>query len=399
VTAHSTRPSRPKKPRTDFPLFPHANGYWAKKVRQKLHYFGKWADDPKGEAAGLLWAEQKDDLFAGRVPRSKRDELTVAELANRFLASKEALVETGELKQRTWKDYFIVCERVLKVFGRSRVVSDLSADDFAKLRVSFAKTHGPYALSGDITRARSLFKWGFDEALIATPIRFGQSFNKPSRKTLRLTKAAGGARMFERAEVLAVLKGKTLKDKSKAKGATQPMKTMILLAINGGLGNSDVASLPISAIDLKGGWIDYPRPKTGIPRRIPLWPETKKALTEVLKSRPKPRDIENADRLFLTVKGNTWERTEVNGDPISKEFTKLLKRLELHQPGLSFYSLRRTFRTIASEACDEPAADAIMGHAPGSDDMAAVYRQRVDDDRLQAVVKHVRKWLFAKGGA
>ena len=35
-----------------------------------------------------------------------------------------------------------------------------------------------------------------------------------------------------------------------------------------------------------------------------------------------------------------------------------------------------------------------MGHAAGSGDMSAIYRQSVDDDRLQAVVAHVRNWLF-----
>ena len=42
---------KPAKPHPDFPLFAHAAGVWAKKVKQRLHYFGPWADPEGAEAA------------------------------------------------------------------------------------------------------------------------------------------------------------------------------------------------------------------------------------------------------------------------------------------------------------------------------------------------------------
>jgi hypothetical protein len=100
MVAHSTRPKsaeKPTKPRPDFPLFPHARGYWAKKVRGKLIYFGKVADDPKGEAALNLWLDQKDALLAGRTPRDPSDGLTVRDVCNHFLTFKEEQRDCGEL--------------------------------------------------------------------------------------------------------------------------------------------------------------------------------------------------------------------------------------------------------------------------------------------------------------
>jgi integrase len=59
---------------------------------------------------------------------------------------------------------------------------------------------------------------------------------------------------------------------------------------------------------------------------------------------------------------------------------------------LSFYALRHTFETIAGGSRDQVAVDAVMGHADYS--MAGEYRERIEDDRLEAVAAHVRKWLF-----
>ena len=68
LTHPNRKPPRlkPQKPRDAFPLFAHATGRRAKKVRGVMRYFGPW-EDP--EAALNPWLEQKDDLLAGRVPR------------------------------------------------------------------------------------------------------------------------------------------------------------------------------------------------------------------------------------------------------------------------------------------------------------------------------------------
>lgn len=63
--------------------------------------------------------------------------------------------------------------------------------------------------------------------------------------------------------------------------ANPQVRAMILLGVNCAMGNTDLARLPISVIDLKNAMIDYPRPKTGELRKAPLWPETVAAINKV----------------------------------------------------------------------------------------------------------------------
>jgi len=375
-------PAKPKpaKPHPDFPLYGHRSGRWAKRIRGRLHYFGPW-DDP--EAALNLYLDQKDDLLAGREPQRKEG-LTVRELVDRFLASKEARVDTGELRRRSLEDYDTTCGRVIEVFGRSRLVIDLRPADFERLRAKFAETHGPTALSNDIGRVRVLFNFAYKEGRIEHPMRFG-TFQKPGKAVLRRERQKKGPKMFKAREIRALLKI-----------ASPQLKAMILLGINWGLGNNDCVLLPLSALDLKRGWLDYPRPKTGVKRRSRLWPETVEALREVIRHRKEPHDGAHADKVFITKYRTPWtpKGEHQRDNPISKETVKLLNRLKIHRPGLGFYALRHTFETIAGEAGDQVAVNFIMGRVPAANDMSAVYRERMTPRRLCRVVKYVRKWLL-----
>src|SRR5262249_19800196 len=174
------------------------------------------------------------------------------------------------------------------------------------------------------------------------------------------------------------------------------MRAMILLGVNAGFGNHDCATLPVSALELDGSWLNYPRPKTGIPRRCPLWPETVQAIRAALAARPSARDDADADLVFLQPSGRRWVRNTEKSrtDNVSVCFGELLKHLGLHREGLNFYALRHTFRTIADAARDPVAIDLIMGHSDPS--MGGHYRERIEDARLRAVAEYVRRWLFGE---
>ena len=87
--AYSTTRRRYSKPRADLPLFPHATGRWAKKIKGHLLYFDYCKNDPKGEKALADWVTEKDYcLLHGKRQPPARAGLTVADLCNRVLNTK-----------------------------------------------------------------------------------------------------------------------------------------------------------------------------------------------------------------------------------------------------------------------------------------------------------------------
>ncbi len=253
-------------------------------------------------------------------------------------------------------------------------------------------------MANDVRRSRVFFKFCEKEGLVDRPCLFGTAFDLPSPKTLRVARAAKGPRMFRPEEIRLLL------DK-----ADPVLETMVLLAANCAYGASDVARLPKNAIDFTTGWIDFGRPKTGVPRRCPLWLETAAAVKDAIDQRTEPKDPADANLVFLTPGGHpvvrdvvprNQEKAEAGAtthlDTVSQAFMGLMKSVELNG-NRGFYALRHTFQTIAEQTGDFPAVSAIMGHAPQAGDMSAVYRERIDDARLIAVTNHVRDWLWPDG--
>lgn len=446
ATAARKSATKPAKPYADFPLFPHATGRWAKKIRGKFVFFGPWSD-PFG--ALERYTNQRDALHAGLVirpaatnanaiaanaastrasaraasrahttptvrggrggtgrstsptpstglsgiVRDAAEVLTLRDLVNRFLTAKQRRLEGGEMSARSMNDYFYSASHLLTGLGKDRRVDDITTADFGTLRTHLAKGRGPVSLGSHIQRVRSIFKFGFDAGLLDRPVRYGPEFEKPSRRMVRQARNDRVMRMFEPAEIKTLL----------ASAGVQ-LRAMILLGVNAGLGNTDLGSLTRKAVDLKKGVLDFPRPKTGIPRRALLWPETVEAIKQALKVRPEPHDPDAEDLVFVTRFGRSWVRMKPPGarskrrapaipvDSIGLEFGKVARATGLAQPGRSFYALRHTFRTIADEVNDRPAIDLIMGHQDGND-IAVNYVERISDERLRKVTGHVRGWV------
>jgi integrase len=417
-STRSKRSRKPKypKPYKGFPLTHHPSGRWCKRFKGKAYYFGPVAD---WEAALREFNTRWPYIIKGETPPDdephKSEGCSLRELCNAFLAAKRNKIESGELTERSYRDYFRSCKLLIDHFGKERQVSSLKPLEFEAFRKSLAVNLSASTLGNEITRLRVVFKFGADQELIPAAVKFGQSFNRPSKKTLRRVRNDAGPKMFAAEELrtlLDALDGKPVTVDGEEEPVTLPanrqLKAMLLLGINGGLGNTDCASLTEDHLDLKAGWLDYPRPKTEIRRKIPLWPETVEAIQAVLERRPRARTVEDEGLVFLTKTRRRWVRMAGKGvdkdgnekprsvhDDIARLFGQLLNTLGINgRKGLGFYTLRRTFEIQSGESKDQVAVDSIMGHT--DDSMAAIYRQgQISDERLRAVVNVVREWLWA----
>ena len=243
TTAQSTakpKKLKPQKPSPDFPLFPHASGYWAKKIKGKFVYFGPWADPEKALEKYRSLAQGKianakrprfSDLRRARGPGKPYAEFPltprangqwgkkingqwryfgtwedadaalktyqaevltvlasdgtsnavalVRDMLNVFLDAKERKVESGEMERETYYQYRHVCDAIAEVFTTTRPLTSLSPSDFQRLRDHLAKKYSKVRLANMIQYVRCICKYTYEFGLIDKPMRFGPEFKKP----------------------------------------------------------------------------------------------------------------------------------------------------------------------------------------------------------------------------
>lgn len=382
----------------------HPSGQWCKKIKGRLFYFGA-IDEP--ELALLKWQQQHHQLERGELTQGvqvKSGHAHVTAVCQNFIKYTQRKVDSGETTARTLNRYKRITETVIEQLGGSTLVRVLGPNDFIRLRQHIGETFAPSTTQQMVTIIRKIFTHAWDTELIPDQVRFGPEFKAPTGASIRKSQQACAVRnTFTADEIQTLL---TAGDGTVKFSHMAQMRAMILLGINCAFGLTDCARLRVDQVRFGsdiGPHVNMPRPKTGIERFCPLWPQTIEALQFVSRVRHAAAGV---TAFFTAEDGQSWmhltQRTKsgakryTHHDRISKRFRYLrdqlkhTKKLPDDAPG--FYKLRHTFRTLADECGDESAVAKIMGHQLAG--LKATYVHRVNFERLERITNHVHAWLF-----
>jgi integrase len=429
----------------DFPLSVASNGQYCKKFKGQRHHFG--ATSAGWKAALERFNHDWPYILLGKVPPPMRrdgepDPHSLEYIATEFIKREQKRCERGQITGGSLNDIRQAIEIAVAHMGKKKLVRHLMPDDFADLRhalsfvwrkegegesakwVQTGERIGPSLLKKRIIHVRAMFNWaGPDKAkLLSERPSYGDDFRLVSDATVlkaqKNKERQHGAKRWEVDEIESI--------RNALKNEPQ-LLAMFMLSINCGFTAADCAALPWSSVDLKKGWIDFARVKTGVDRpHIALWPETVAALKLVkeLELSPAPgladlvvhqprgdngeaigEPIRLKDCVFITSKGRPWVQrsvktdknglpeSEVHKDALAQEFNKVLTTLNIKRPGVGFAAGRHTFESHALRVADKHLVDAVMGHSTG--EMSQRYDHALDEDR-RALANGVRARLLPK---
>ncbi len=367
---------RRRKTRSDkLPLTRHPTGQYCKKINGKIYYFGK---DKK--LALQAYLAQATYLHGGQTsaPMSSNGGMTLRQLCNLYLEYQHSKVIAGDLSARHYNDQIYSLGKFMSFVGNGRTIRSISTLDLQSYKRKLQCANGSaHRLNLHIGAMKALFHWARRNDVLQDIPNIGAVSRSKIVHHEMYTFSSDQIKKLLRA-------------------ANSKMKAMILLGLNCGFGCMDCARLKWTDLDLDNGRVQLPRSKTGVPRNLPLWPETVKALKELQRS---------GQLVFYTEEGHPRVRTSLKTredgskryttvNAVASMFARLLKKTKINAPkGTGFYALRRTAATLAARSGDPFAVQRLLGHV--NLDMATRYVQDVSKQTDRAI-ENSRKYLLQR---
>lgn len=231
----------------------HKRGYWYKKHQGRFYYFYKCDEDPNGAFSLEKWKHDKFFIDQGQLPPeydplscTPSTTLTVKDICNYWMGSKEALLKAGDLAPRTYAEYMQTCEFLMATVGKTLPAKLCGPQRFDQIRVALAKRFNANGQGKRITQIRSMFDTAYEDHVLDERPNFGRAFRKPKAAAFRQLRNERGDQSFKPEEIHALLAV-----------ANVNLKPMLLLGLQAGFGNEDCAALPRSAIE--DGWLTLAR--------------------------------------------------------------------------------------------------------------------------------------------
>lgn len=334
-----------------------------RRINGRDHFFGIWANP---DAALERFKKEFPYLQVGLEPPTEK--LLVWELLNAYDDEKAALLNTERIKQNTYDEMITIGEVVADVLGKNRAVETVTPFELKAIGHKLAvgksgKPISPVSHKRKVTYARMIFKWANE--VFDLKVRY-EAIKPPEKRAMRERRTAAGAKLFSAEEIRSLLLMTDARN-------DHAMSAIIYLGLFAGYGPFDCISLTVDK--LRGEFLEFPRPKTGVSRRCWL-PDT-------------VRDaIQAAANGTHVLNGRVWSRHAV-----ANKFQALCRECGFYQKGRTEpYSLRRTLETVAKNAeVNQSVIDKVMGHE--RPDTSEIYNQKVFDKQLRKLGEFVERWL------
>lgn len=373
---------KPEKPENS-PLYAHNNGQWAATVRGQTVYFGPWDDHTSALAE---YHEMSRHVGRGGDPFAPT---TVGALLQLFLSEQKGRHKEGKIRTRTLNDLLRHCPVFETHFGKHTRIQALTLKAMKDFRESLNDgVNGSLNAIGVSIRVRLLrqmLKWAEEKKYIDRAL-WRESVTMPTARQVRDAKEVTASKTMPLATGQALLQCEN-----------PMMKVAHYFGANCAFEPHDCGEVKWRHLEIGHvSWLNFPRPKTGCPRRCPLWPETVEAIKAWKSVRPKGNDeLVLVSRNGSPVAGTGSASTRVGGinasSIVSRQTDRQLRALALKEPGVCYMGWRHVAQTIG-ETASPLGTKGIMGHVPAKSDMSSEYRVDIAPEILFSVVKVLREY-------